>query len=115
MLTIYPNIPPVMIITAFQEGNNQYPVMDFYMIIPLTKPPLKKKIDMARQVEQIAKNYDSRISVIERSSYEDTEFSSLIMNTNGLYAYAKGKLRGNLYIFSCRRKWGCSKWLFHDD
>lgn len=80
------------------EGNNQYPVMDFLYDNTFNQTSIEEKIDMARQVEQIAKNYDSRISVIERSGYEDTEFSSLIMNTNGLYAYAKGNF-GGTYIF----------------
>ncbi|NLB88439.1 MAG: TldD/PmbA family protein, partial [Syntrophomonadaceae bacterium] len=80
------------------EGNNQYPVMDFLYDNTFNQTSIEEKIDMARQVEQIAKNYDSRISVVERSGYEDTEFSSLIMNTNGLYAYAKGNF-GGTYIF----------------
>lgn len=80
------------------EGNISYPEMDFLYDDSFKKTSIEEKIDMARQVEQIAKNHDPRISVIERSGYEDTEFSSLIMNTNGLYAYAKGNF-GGTYIF----------------
>lgn len=80
------------------EGNISYPEMDFLYDDSFKKTSIEEKIDMARQVEEIAKNHDPRINVIERSAYEDTEFSSLIMNTNGLYAYAKGNF-GGTYIF----------------
>ncbi len=59
---------------------------------------LEDKIEMARKVEQVAKSTDKRITIIERAGYEETEYSSLIINSNGLYAYEKGNFSG-IYIF----------------
>ncbi|HZK44494.1 MAG TPA: TldD/PmbA family protein [Syntrophomonadaceae bacterium] len=80
------------------EGNNIYPEMDFIYDDSFNQVDIEEKINMARLAEETAIANDSRVSVIERAGYEDTEFGSLIMNTNGLYAYAKGNF-GGIYTF----------------
>jgi len=63
----------------------------------IVRTSVENKIDLARQVEQAAKVSDPRITIIERSGYEENEFSCLIMNTRGVYAFAQSNLSG-LYI-----------------
>lgn len=59
---------------------------------------VEEKIDIARSVEHSALSVDRRISIIERSGYDDVEYCNLIINSKGLYAYEKGNFCG-LYIF----------------
>ncbi len=78
-------------------GRLSYPDMELFDTnIPGTA--LEKKTELARQVERTAKASDPRITIIERAGYEENEFSSLIMNTRGIYAFARSNLSG-LYIF----------------
>lgn len=58
---------------------------------------LEEKIEIARSVERSAKSVDLRISIIESSGYDDLEYSNLIMNSKGLYAYETGNFSG-IYI-----------------
>lgn len=58
---------------------------------------LDRKIEIARELENVAKKTDSRISIIERAGYEDSEFTVQIMNSNGLYASAKANL-SSIYL-----------------
>ncbi|MEA1960265.1 MAG: TldD/PmbA family protein [Bacillota bacterium] len=67
------------------------------------KISVEQKIQMAREVEEIAVAKDARICVVERAGYEDAIYSNLIMNTKGLYAYGKGSYCG-LYIFLVARE-----------
>lgn len=52
--------------------------------------PLQEKIEMARETERAALAYDSRIKLVERAGYEDAEYISLLMNSKGLEAMARG-------------------------
>ncbi len=58
---------------------------------------LEEKIEIARSVERSAKSLDLRVSIIESSGYDDLEYSTLIMNSKGLYAYETGNFSG-IYI-----------------
>ncbi len=80
------------------QAQNEYPQMDFLHDSQFDTVPLEEKISTARQVETIARSYDERIAIVERAAYEDTTFTSLIMNTNGLEAYATSNF-GGIYIF----------------
>lgn len=64
----------------------------------IARTSLEEKIEMAREAERVAKSYDRRVTIIERAGYEDNEFTSLIMNTNGLSAAGRGNYCGT-YIF----------------
>jgi PmbA protein len=79
------------------QGNYDYPVLEVYDAnIPETS--LEEKMEMAREVERKALALDPRISIVERAGYEDSEFTSVIMNTSGLYASGSGNFCG-IYIF----------------
>ncbi|MEN6461956.1 MAG: TldD/PmbA family protein [Syntrophomonas sp.] len=58
---------------------------------------LEEKIEMARELERIARNFDRRITVVERAGYEDSEFASVVINSEGIYAFGKGNYSG-IYI-----------------
>lgn len=73
-----------------------------YRNLPIYDPviaatPLANKIEMAREAERIARAYDPRIKLVERAGYEDAEYLSIIMNSKGLQAIAKGNSAA-LYI-----------------
>lgn len=73
----------------FPDGKQIYPAMTTYDA-GLAAKSLEDKIELARAVERVARAHDSRIKLVERAGYEETDFSSLIMNSGGLYAYGKG-------------------------
>lgn len=58
---------------------------------------MNEKIEMARETERMARAYDPRIKLVERAGYEDTEYLSMVMNTKGLHAMARGNSAA-LYI-----------------
>lgn len=94
-------------------GSSRYTTVDENNILPegaFTYPPmgtydpairqatLEEKTAMAREVETVARAYDKRISVIERSGYEDSEYLLVIINTQGVEAVEKGAFCG-LYAY----------------
>ncbi len=79
------------------SGKYEYPVLEVYdLAIPAAS--LEAKIEIAREVEKVARASDPRIKIIERAGYEDSEFINVIMNTNGVYASGRGNFCG-LYVF----------------
>lgn len=58
---------------------------------------LDEKIEMAREAERIARKVDDRIFLVEKAGYEDTVFSTVIMNSNGLLASETASFCG-LYL-----------------
>lgn len=64
----------------------------------IKKTSVEDKIAMARQMEAAALAADQRISIIERSGYEDMEYRSMIMNTNGLYVSGRGNFC-SMYLY----------------
>lgn len=79
------------------RGKYDYPILEVYdPSIPAVS--LEDKIELAREVERVARSSDSRISIVERAGYEDSEFTSVVMNTNGVYASDRGNFCG-IYIF----------------
>jgi PmbA protein len=78
-------------------GPYEYEVMQLYDQ-NIKETTVEEKIDMARQMESVALAADKRISIIERAGYEDTDYISVIMNTNGLYASGQGNFSG-MYIY----------------
>lgn len=79
------------------EGGVTYPVMELFDD-NIVATSLEAKIEMARQIERAARSVDSRVRIIERSGYDDNEFTAVIMNTHGLYAAGRANSCG-LYIF----------------
>jgi len=85
----------------FPEGGQTYPVMQTYNK-GIAAVALEDKIEMAREVERAARAFDSRIKLVERAGYEDSEFSNLIMNSQGLYAFGQGSYCGlNISLAAC--------------
>jgi len=78
------------------RGNYEYPQLEVYDP-EISAASLEAKIELAREMERIALASDSRVNIIERAGYDDSEFTSVIMNTNGLYACGKGNYCG-IYI-----------------
>lgn len=70
-------------------GPYAYPPMDVYDP-QIIQTSLEDKIEMAREVERAARDTDKRITLVERSGYEDSEFVSVIMNSEGVYACGHG-------------------------
>jgi PmbA protein len=77
----------------FPEGTQIYPAMHtFDPRIDIIA--LEEKIEMAREVERAARAFDKRVKLVETAGYEDTVFSSMVMNSKGLYAFGKGSYCG---------------------
>ncbi|MDD4802193.1 MAG: TldD/PmbA family protein [Syntrophomonas sp.] len=81
---------------CFPEGGQSYPVIQTYDA-GIDTAGMQEKIEMALEVERTARLYDNRIKQVERAGYEDAAFSSLVMNSRGLYAFGQGNYCG-LYI-----------------
>ncbi|QGT98944.1 TldE protein, part of TldE/TldD proteolytic complex [Candidatus Syntrophocurvum alkaliphilum] len=79
------------------KGSFSYEAMDTFDS-NIAKVSLEDKVSMSKEIEEVARSQDKRISLVERSGYEDTEFISVVMNTNGLVAAGNGNFSG-LYIF----------------
>ncbi len=77
----------------FPAGNQLYPDLQTFDA-EIDAVTLEAKIEMAREVERVARAFDNRIEKVERAGYEDTVFSSLVMNSEGLYAFGKGSYCG---------------------
>ncbi len=77
------------VFNCFPEGGQVYPVIQTFDA-GIDNATLEDKIEMAREVERAARTFDKRIELVERAGYEDTLFSSLVMNSRGLYAYGQG-------------------------
>lgn len=78
-------------------GLYEYQTMELYDK-EIKTTPVEAKIELARQAEKAAREADNRITIIERAGYEDAEYISLIMNTNGMYASGQGNFSG-VYIY----------------
>lgn len=66
-----------------------YPALAIYDDF-IAATSLADKIEIARETERIARAYDPRIKLVERAGYEDSESLSIIMNSRGLAATARG-------------------------
>lgn len=79
------------------RGEYTYPVLETYDQA-LAAATVEEKIDLARQAENLARAHDKRVTVVERSAYDDNEFVCVIMNTEGLWASGRGNYCG-LHIY----------------
>lgn len=79
-------------------GPADYPALEVYDPV-IAQTSIEEKIELARQAERATRQYDKRITVIERAGYEDSEYHSLILNTRGISAYAQGNYCG-AYVFA---------------
>lgn len=79
------------------HGNFTYPAMKTYDPA-IASVALEEKIALARRMEQSARSCDKRVTVVERSAYNDNEFTCVIMNTEGVCASGQGNFCG-LHIY----------------
>ncbi|MGE5381694.1 MAG: TldD/PmbA family protein [Methylocystaceae bacterium] len=71
------------------EPGARYSKMD--LVDPaITSMALEDKIAMALEVEKQARAYDKRVTVVERTGYEDSMFELAILNTRGVNAFSRG-------------------------
>ncbi len=86
------------------DENNTLPAGEFdYPRLAVYEPgirqaSLEQKIDLARQVEESARAYDARITVVEKAAYQDSEFTMVVVNSEGIRAVEKGSFCG-LYSY----------------
>ncbi|NLJ72706.1 MAG: TldD/PmbA family protein [Syntrophomonadaceae bacterium] len=93
---------------SLPKKQENYPELGFLYDDEFNTINIDEKINLAKRVEEIAQNYDNRIKIVESATYEDTEFSSLIVNTNGLYACEKANY-GGIYVFLVAEEQGIAE------
>jgi PmbA protein len=64
---------------------------------------LEEKIALARTTEKVARNFDDRISLVEKSVYEDSQSFTMIMNSKGLNVSFRDNL-ASIYIALAARE-----------
>ena len=79
-------------------GGLEYPRLNTFDA-ELDKHPIEEKTALAQQAENMARAADKRISKVERSGYEEKEFDVLIVNSQGVNAYARGNYC-SLYLYA---------------
>lgn len=72
---------------------SSYPEMELYDPA-MKKTKVEEKIEIAREMETTALAYDSKVKIIESSSYQDAEVEVAIINTLGMRAATKGTYCG---------------------
>lgn len=81
---------------ALPRPSASYPRLDLYD--PLIKAAtVEHKIELARTMENEARNYDQRISVIESATYQDGEVEVILVNSLGVSLQYSGAYCG-MYI-----------------
>ncbi len=80
------------------RGKFTYPVVETYDQ-GINEASVEEKIALARQAEDFARAHDNRVTVVERSAYDDNEFICVIMNTEGICAAGRGNYCGqHIYL-----------------
>lgn len=70
-----------------------YPQLDLYDP-EIHKVDVEEKINLAKKIEEIAQQYDQRITNTERSAYFDSEYEVFLANSLGVSASYKGAYCG---------------------
>ncbi len=60
----------------------------------LRSVPVETKIELAKNLETIARSYDPRITLVNSAGYTDYETSLLVMNSHNLYAFGQANYCG---------------------
>lgn len=71
----------------------KYPELDIYDP-GIREATVEQKIDMAKSMEEAARSYDSRVKVIESSTYQDGEALVTIVNSLGMKLTCRGAYCG---------------------
>lgn len=86
-------------ITAVDEFNRlpqpsaKYPQLDIYDQA-IENAPIEKKIQLAKDIERYAKEYDNRIAITERCAYQDARYHVSIVNSHGISQEYRGAYCG---------------------
>ena len=88
--------------TSVDPGNLLPSPVEQYPQIEIFDPQIRaaeveSKIEMAREVERVGRQYDPRIKITESAGYEDGEYEVAIVNSLGLNAFYRGTFCG-LYL-----------------
>ncbi len=75
-----------------------YPRLDTYDA-EINRHPIEEKTALAQQAEKMARAADRRISMVERSGYEENEFGVAIVNSRGVDVYERGNYC-SLYLYT---------------
>jgi len=75
------------------EKTASYPNLDLFDQ-EISQKSVEEKIELAKEIENYAKKYDSRIKITERAAYEDSQYEIWIMNSLGLNGYYQGAYCG---------------------
>lgn len=78
---------------CFPGPAKTYPQPTFYDGT-VHKISLNEKLDLARETAHYAEEFDSRVSQVERSCYEDGEVEMWIANSNGVFLHQLGNYCG---------------------
>lgn len=74
---------------------SQGPVAELDLYDPfIAKTPVEEKIEQAKLVERTAKEYDSRIERVRKSSYQDSEYRVALVNSQGVESSYLGNYCG---------------------
>lgn len=71
------------------KGGQAYPQIDVYDP-KIREAVVEDKIKLAKEIEELARAYDSRIKITETSAYSDSEYTVTICNSEGLQAAYRG-------------------------
>ena len=74
-------------------GMFKYPELDLYDP-EIVSAALEDKINIAKEIEQVARKEDKRVTITENSTYEDSVYSVTVVNSNGLEAAYRGAFCG---------------------
>lgn len=76
-----------------QPGDDKYPQLDIYDPA-IEQIPEEKKIQLAKDIERYAREYDRRVKITERCGYQDALYHVAIVNSNGINQEYRGAYCG---------------------
>lgn len=60
--------------------------------------PLEEKIQVARRIEEAAREYDPRVKITEKAVYQDSSYHLLVLNNHGLFGTYRGSYCGGYAV-----------------
>lgn len=75
------------------EVSDRYPELDLFDA-QIGQVSVEDKINLAKTVEDTARKYDQRVSIIEASAYSDAEYEVTLFNSRGVKASYRGTYCG---------------------
>lgn len=88
------------------EPSGVYPLLDVFDP-RLKRIPVEEKIEVAREIEKMGRDYDKRIKITESCTYQDAEYVSALANSLGIAASYSGTLAGAYSYFVAEEDGDC--------